>query len=106
VVEFGDTDGLGGVCRGSIACTITWTAGARATESDIRVDRLARGGFFTGSRRRGLDLQSVMVHESGHTLGFSHVLSREVVMFAFIARRSVGGRILGRGDARANNAKY
>jgi hypothetical protein len=106
VVEFGETDGLGGVCRGSVACTITWTTGERATESDIRVDRLARGGFFTGSRRRGLDLQSVMVHESGHTLGFSHVLSREVVMFAFIARRSVGGRILGRGDALANNAKY
>ena len=47
-----------------------------------------------------------MVHESGHTLGFDHVSSREVVMFPFIALRSIGGRILGRGDALANNAKY
>ena len=106
VVEFGDTDGLGGVCRGSVACTITWTNGSRATESDTRLDRGARGGYFTGSRRRGLDLQSVMVHESGHTLGFNHVSSRDVVMFPFIARRTIGGRILGRGDALANNAKY
>ncbi len=104
VVEFSETDGLGGVCRGSVACTITWTIGTRATESDIRVDR--GRVYFTGSRRRGLDLQSVVVHESGHTLGFSHVSAREVVMFPFIARRSVGGRILGRGDALANNAKY
>ena len=106
VVEFGETDRLGGVCRGTIACTITWVVGTRATESDIRVDRLHRGGFFTGSRRRGLDLQSVVVHESGHTLGFDHVLSRDVVMFPFIAPRTVGGRLLGRGDAIASNAKY
>jgi Matrixin len=106
VVEFGDTDGIGGVCRGSVACTITWTNGARAIESDTRLDREGRGGYFTGTRRRGLDLQSVMVHESGHTLGFSHVSSREVVMFPFIAPRTIGGRILGRGDALANNAKY
>jgi hypothetical protein len=105
-VEFSETDGLGGVCRGSVACTITWTTGTRAAESDTRLDRLARGGYFTGTRRRGLDLQSVMVHESGHTLGFNHVFSREVVMFPFIAPRSIGGRILGRGDALANNAKY
>jgi hypothetical protein len=106
VVEFGETDALGGVCRGTIACTITWVVGNRATESDVRVDRLHRGGYFTGSRRRGLDLQSVMVHESGHTLGFDHVLSRDVAMYPFIAPRTVGGRRLGRGDALANNAKY
>src|SRR5680860_536606 len=106
VVEFSETDRLGGVCRGSVACTLTWTSGSRVVESDIRVDRRARGGFFTGSRRRGLDLQSVMVHESGHSLGFSHVSAREVVMFPFIGPRTVGGRILGRGDALANNAKY
>ena len=106
VVEFGETGGLGGVCRGSVACTITWTNGPRAIESDTRLDRRPTGGYFTGSRRRGLDLQSVMVHESGHTLGFDHVSSREVVMFPFIAPRSIGGRLLGRGDALANNAKY
>ena len=106
VVEFGETAGLGGICRDSVGCTITWTDGSRATESDTRLDRRPLGGYFTGSRRRGLDLQSVMVHESGHTLGFDHVSSRDVVMFPFIARRTIGGRILGRGDALANNAKY
>lgn len=106
VVEFGETDRLGGVCRGTIACTATWLVGPRAVESDVRVDRLRAGGFFTGARGSGLDLQSVMVHESGHSLGFDHVLSRDVVMFPFIARGTTGGRLLGRGDALASNAKY
>lgn len=106
VVEFGETDRLGGICRGTVACTVTWVVGARVTESDTRVDRLRRGGYFTGSRRRGVDLRSVMVHESGHTLGFAHVAARTVVMFPSIGPRTVGGRILGRGDALGNNAKY
>ena len=47
-----------------------------------------------------------MVHESGHTLGFAHVDARDVVMNAFVRRGGVSGRLLGRGDAIANNAKY
>jgi hypothetical protein len=108
VVDFGEVDRLGGLCAGAVACTITWISGTRATESDVRVDRADRGGFSVGPRPgpRKLDLESVMVHESGHTLGFDHVAARDVVMHAFIRRGSTSGRRLGRGDALASNAKY
>jgi hypothetical protein len=107
LVEFGDVGRLGGVCAGTVACTLTWVSRGRAIESDIRIRRARPGGYFTGSGpRRGIDLQSVMVHESGHTLGFDHVSARSVVMFPSIASRTVGGRILGRGDALVNNRTY
>jgi hypothetical protein len=107
VVEFGDVDALGGVCVGTVACAITWVGAGRAVESDVRIDRVRPNGYFTGTaRRRGLDLQSVMVHESGHTLGFGHVSARSVVMFPAIAQGGVAGRRLGRGDALANNRGY
>ena len=47
-----------------------------------------------------------MVHESGHTLGFGHVQADDVVMNPFVKRGGVSGRLLGRGDAVASNAKY
>jgi hypothetical protein len=47
-----------------------------------------------------------MVHESGHTLGFAHVSATDVVMDPFVRRGGVTGRLLGRGDAIASNAKY
>lgn len=107
LVEFGDPGGLGGVCAGTVACTLTWVTAGRAIESDVRIRRVRPNGYFTGSgRRRGIDLQSVMVHESGHTLGFDHVSARTVAMFPRIAERTVGGRILGRGDAMVNNRTY
>lgn len=107
VVEFGDVDRLGGVCAGTVACTITFIVDGRAVESDTRIDRVRPNGYFTGSSpRRGLDVQSVMVHESGHTLGFDHVAARSVVMFPAIGARTVGGRRLGRGDAQVNNRTY
>lgn len=107
LVEFGDVDRLGGVCAGTVACTITFVQGGRAVESDTRIDRVRRNGYFTdGARRRGIDLGSVMVHESGHTLGFDHVQDRSVVMFPVIGQRTVGGRRLGRGDALVNNRTY
>lgn len=107
LVEFGDVGRLGGVCAGTVACTLTWISRGRAIESDTRIRRSRPGGYFTGSgRRRGIDLQSVMVHEGGHTLGFDHVSARSVVMFPSIASRTIGGRILGRGDALVNNRTY
>jgi hypothetical protein len=107
VVEFSEVDGLGGVCRGTVACTLTWVEGARATESDTRIDVNHPSGLFAGARRASrIDLQSVMVHESGHTLGFDHVLSRDVVMFPSITRGTTAGRRLGRGDALGNNQRY
>lgn len=107
LVEFGDVGGLGGVCAGTVACALTWVGGGRAVESDVRIRRVRPNGYFTGSgRRRGIDLQSVMVHESGHTLGFDHVSVRTVAMFPSVSERTVGGRILGRGDALVNNRTY
>ena len=107
LVEYGDVDRLGGACAGTVACTITWVASGRAVESDTRIDRAHGGGFTTTRPRAGrLDLASVLVHESGHTLGFDHVSARSVVMFPVLARGSTAGRRLGRGDALANNRKY
>lgn len=107
VVEYGDVDRLGGACAGTVACTITWVSSGRAVESDTRIDRAHAGGFTATRPRPGrLDLASVLVHESGHTLGFDHVSARSVVMFPVIARGSTAGRLLGRGDALANNRKY
>jgi hypothetical protein len=109
VVDVGDINRLGGICPGAVACTITWIAGGnRASESDTRIRRSDPGGFSTARRPgpRKLDLQSVMVHESGHTLGFAHVTARDVVMNPIVRRGDVSGRRLGRGDALASNAKY
>ena len=108
-VDVGSVAALGGACPGAVACTVTWIAGGtRAVESDTRIANRDVAGFSTARRpaARKLDLQSVMVHESGHTLGFAHVPARDVVMHAFVRRGAVGGRLLGRGDAIASNAKY
>ena len=108
-VDVGSLSALGGVCPGAVACTITWIAGGnRATESDTRITRSDPGGFSTARRpaARRLDVQSVMVHESGHTLGFGHVSATDVVMNPFVKRGGISGRLLGRGDAVASNAKY
>ena len=108
-VDVGSLAALGGVCPGAVACTITWISGGnRATESDTRITSIDAGGFSTARRpaSRRLDVQSVMVHESGHTLGFGHVQANDVVMNPFVKRGGVSGRLLGRGDAIASNAKY
>jgi matrixin len=104
VVDFGRVAALGGVCAGTVACTLTWMNGSTAIESDTRFDR-ARV-YSTGSSRRGFDVHGLFVHESGHTLGFGHVRSPDDVMFPYARRGDVSGRRLGRGDANENNAKY
>jgi hypothetical protein len=108
-VDVGPVAALGGACPGSVACTITFIEGGnRAVESDTRIADRDVAGFSTARRpgARKLDLQSVMVHESGHTLGFAHVSATDVVMDPFVRRGGVTGRLLGRGDAIASNAKY
>ena len=108
-VDVGNMAALGSACPGAVACTITWIAGGnRAVESDTRISSTDVAGFSTAPRpgRRKLDVQSVMVHESGHTLGFAHVPANDVVMNPFIRRGGASGRLLGRGDAVASNAKY
>ena len=91
-------------------CTITFIVGGnRAVESDTRIsstDARRLQHRPPARPRRKLDVQSVMVHESGHTLGFGHVNARDVVMNPFVRRGGVSGRLLGRGDAIASNAKY
>ena len=106
-VGFGDTGRLGGVCAGSVACTLTWLrSGNRVRESDTRFHKAIRGGFSTRRRPTAFDLQSVMVHEAGHTIGIGHVSSASNVMYRFAKRGDVTARRLGRGDALINNSKY
>jgi hypothetical protein len=94
-VGFGDTARLGGVCAGTVACTLTWLgAGNRVLESDTRFNARIRGGFSTRRRTGAFDLQSIMTHELGHSLGVEHVSA------------NVSARRLGRGDALINNSKY
>jgi len=106
-IGFGEINDLGGACVGAVACTFTWTNGNRAIESDIRIDKNHRGGYAVGARPGGrLDLLSVLVHETGHTLGLDHVNDASNVMFPFIRAGTTTYRRLGRGDALANNALY
>lgn len=108
-VDVGSVAALGGACPGAVACTVTFIQGGdRAVESDTRIADRDVAGFSAASRpgARKLDLQSVMVHESGHTLGFGHVPATDVVMDPFVRRGGATGRRLGRGDAIASNAKY
>lgn len=106
-VDFGDPAAIGGVCPGTVACTVTWLGrGNLVRESDIRFNRRIRGGFSIRGRRGAFDLQSVMTHETGHTLGLGHVTRPDNVMYAFARRGSTTARRLGRGDAVINNRKY
>jgi hypothetical protein len=106
-IGFGETNDLGGACVGAVACTFTWTQGARAVESDIRIDKNHPRGYAAGGRPgRRIDLQSVLVHEAGHTLGLDHVNDPGNVMFPFVRAGNTTYRSLGRGDALANNALY
>lgn len=107
VLAFGEIDALGGACVGAIACTFTWTRGGRAVESDILIDRNPRRGYAAGGRPgRRVDLRSVLVHETGHTIGLEHVRTRGNVMFPTLRTGDTAHRRLGRGDAQANNALY
>ncbi|MCC6831221.1 MAG: matrixin family metalloprotease [Thermoleophilia bacterium] len=106
-IGFGETNELGGACVGAVACTFTWSTGRRSTESDIRVDKNHRRGYAAGGRPgRRIDLQSVLVHETGHTLGLEHVRDTGNVMYPFVRAGSTIYRRLGRGDALAVNALY
>ncbi len=106
-IGFGEVDALGGACVRAIACAFTWTQGNRAIESDVRIDKNHPRGYAAGGRvGRRLDLRSVLVHESGHTLGLEHVNDASNVMYPFIRAGTTTYRRLGRGDALANNALY
>lgn len=105
-IGFGEVDALGGACVGAVACTVTFLRGTTAIESDVRLDRNPRRRFTVVPRGSGFDLESVLVHETGHTLGFDHVDSPANVMNPYLAAGDRTGRRIGRGDARINNSRY
>jgi Matrixin len=103
-IGFGETDTLGGACVRTIACTITWTSGPGAIESDTRLDDDRRWGNVGQAGR--FDVWSIAAHETGHTLGLEHVPSNDNVMECCARVGETSDRLLGRGDANANNARY
>jgi len=106
-IGFGSVAAMGGVCRGALACTFTWVLGGRGIESDTRLDaRPARPYSLAGGRADRTDLASVIVHETGHTLGFAHVYDPSNVMYPWLIAGTTSHRRLGLGDARENNGRY
>lgn len=106
-VGFGSVAALGGPCAGAVACTLTWlNERQRVIESDTRFNRSIGGGFAVGRSRSAFDLQSVMTHEAGHTVGFGHVAANDNVMYGYARRGDVSARRLGKGDALINNLRY
>jgi Matrixin len=87
-----------------IACTYEWFRNGLVTESDTILSTSADWATDGGEGKE--DVWSVMAHEFGHTLGFGHVTSPDNVMYPTIPSGDTSNRILGRGDALENNAKY
>ncbi|MBI2683905.1 MAG: matrixin family metalloprotease [Actinobacteria bacterium] len=107
-VGFGNTRALGGACAGLtvIACTLTWGANGRITESDTRFGTDVKFYAAPGFRPDGFDIEGVMTHEAGHSMGFEHVGDSDNVMSPSTSPGNNSNRSLGRGDANLNNAVY
>ena len=103
-VGFGETDTIGGACVRTIACTLTWTEGRSVIESDTRLDDDRRWGNVGQAGR--FDVWAIAAHETGHTIGMAHVASNDNVMECCARAGETSDRLLGRGDANANNARY
>jgi hypothetical protein len=97
-------------CHLAIACTETWYGSdGSPEESDVRLSTAVEWSLRAGDG--GFDLQSVAAHEFGHARQFAHVTSAErrqytLVMWPYFARGDPSGRMLGRGDAIADNSDY
>jgi hypothetical protein len=107
IVGWGDTSAY---CSGSniVGCTVRWYGGNNnIVGADIRLNTVNvtwSTASPTPSNRE--DVQSVMAHEIGHSIGFDHVSSSENVMWSIIPQGDASDRKLGHGDANENNAKY
>jgi hypothetical protein len=103
-VGFGDV-GNTGCGAGVLACTLRiWNGSNVITEADTRLSTAVT--WHNGGQSGTFDVQSVQTHESGHAIGFDHVNDSTNVMYPYINSNDTSDRLLGRGDANENNAKY
>ena len=106
------TVGWGGptLCGGGpvLACTITYTRANAVVECDTRFNAAHRSSVDGSTAGRASDIWGIMVHETGHCIGFNHVIGNDNVMSSAFesAAEAVSDRSLGRGDANGNNRKY
>jgi hypothetical protein len=97
-------------CAGAAACTQVWyVPGGGATEADLRFS--TRYTWITGRSTGGYDIQMMAAHEIGHALQFDHVTRAAKrdwtnVMWPYEEKGDKSGRLLGKGDALANNMHY
>ncbi len=103
-VGFGDTSTTG--CGyGALACTATWRSGSTIVEADTRLWNGVT--WYNGAQAGKYDVQHAMAHETGHAIGFGESYTDcTVVMCAYGSTNNTSNRLLGRGDANADNAKY
>jgi hypothetical protein len=90
-----------------LGCTLNWYNDAYGwpDESDVRMDEdhLWQNGTSASGR---WDVWHVYAHELGHTAQFGHVSDPSNVMYNQMGYQQTSNRLLGRGDANENNAKY
>lgn len=114
-VGFVDPEQVG--CSGGgyvvTACTATWLGYPTPyiAESDTRLNgSLSEVPFINGAAPGRIDIQSIMTHESGHSIGMGDVYDTGNVMDQLWRSgdlyNSIEHRMLGRGDATGNNAQY
>jgi hypothetical protein len=107
IVGWGDTSAY---CSGSgtVGCSVrSYGSNNNIIGADIRLNIVnVTWSTATPTPSDREDVQSVMAHETGHTIGFDHVSSSENVMWSINPKGDTSDRKLGHGDANENNAKY
>jgi len=105
---FGDVAEIG-CSTVAVACTQIWPGDGNPviTEADVRFNTFAT--WVNGGAQYAYDVWSVAAHETGHTIGMDEDFAGCVqcnVMWHEASTNDMSDRLLGLGDAVANNNRY